>query len=348
MLVYERHLELLDGTSRGSIEKALGLGRVLARGAQGPRARDHGLREGALDIDPEQRRGARGARRAPRSERARPTAPSTRSRHWPRRRRRRRARSRPVHPRRAAPRVARRPGRRHRALQAGGRREPEGPFDLDDPARGLRRARRRERGRAELLEQEIKQTEGRVARAKLAGEMAALYRDRVRQRRPRGVLGEGGARRRIRRTSTRCASWATSRSKPAASSRRRATTSRSANRTDALDPARRRARAVRVHRVPREERLAEEGASTSASAARSVAPDDDEVLSQGRRAGLRARGAPALLRASTGSSCTATGSSRRLGAPHAALPPRRVRAPRGRPQRGDRPARGGRWTSTRR
>lgn len=177
VLVYERHLELLHNDRSRQLEKALGLGRVLAEGLKVPE-RAIAIYERALDIDPQNSEAleALAALRVGTGETEaaldamealarKATTPQERAEHYIR-----------------AAQILEQKGDQDGAIERYKLAVDANPRDRSASMilRAAYVARGDNTAAAELLEQEIKQTEGEAARAKLAGEMAALCRDRVR------------------------------------------------------------------------------------------------------------------------------------------------------------------------
>lgn len=177
VLIYERHMELLHNDRARKLEKALGLGRVLAEGLKVPE-RAISVYERALEIDPQNSEAlealaalrvgtgeTEGALDAIEALARKATTPAERAEHYIR-----------------AAQVLEAKGDQDGAIERYKLAVDANPKDRS--ASMILRAAYVARGdvsaAAELLEQEIKQTEGEAARAKLAGEMAALCRDRVR------------------------------------------------------------------------------------------------------------------------------------------------------------------------
>ncbi len=176
VLVYERHLELLHGDKARQIEKALGLGRVLAEGLKVPE-RAIPVYEKALALDPgnsealEALAGLRvntgetsGAVSAIEALAHKALTPAERAEHFIR-----------------AAQILEARGDQDGAIERYKLAVEANPRDRSAPLilRAAYVARGDVNAAAELLEQEIKQTEGEATRAKLAGEMAALCRDRL-------------------------------------------------------------------------------------------------------------------------------------------------------------------------
>jgi tetratricopeptide (TPR) repeat protein len=177
VLVYERHLELLHGDKSRRLEKALGLGRVLAEGLKVPE-RAIAVYEQVLEMDPQNSEAlealaglrvgtgqTEGALEAIERLAEKATTPAERAEHYIR-----------------AAQVLEAQGDQDGAIERYKLAVDANPKDRS--ASMILRAAYVSRGdvnaAAELLEQEIRQTEGEAARAKLAGEMAALCRDRLR------------------------------------------------------------------------------------------------------------------------------------------------------------------------
>ena len=176
VLVYERHLELLHRDKPRQVEKALGLGRVLAEGLKVPE-RAIGAYERVLNLDPgnsealEALAGLRastgetsGAVDAIEALAKKATTPAERAEHYIR-----------------AAQVLEAQGDQDGAIERYKLAVEANPKDRSAPLilRAAYVARGDVNAAAELLEQEIKQTEGEATRAKLAGELAALCRDRL-------------------------------------------------------------------------------------------------------------------------------------------------------------------------
>jgi tetratricopeptide (TPR) repeat protein len=177
VLVYERHLELLRNDKSRQIEKALGLGRVLAEGLKVPE-RAIAVYEKVLTLDPDnsealealaglrvgtgETSGAVGAIEALAKK---ATTPQERAEHYLR-----------------AAQILEAQGDQDGAIERYKMAVESNPRDRSAPLilRAAYVARGDVNAAAELLEQEIKQTESEATRAKLAGEMAALCLDRLR------------------------------------------------------------------------------------------------------------------------------------------------------------------------
>jgi tetratricopeptide (TPR) repeat protein len=176
VVVYERHLDLLHGDKSRQLEKALGLGRVLAEGLKVPE-RAISVYERVLSLDPhnsealEALAGLRvgtgeteGAVQAMEALARKARSPEERAEHYIR-----------------AAQILEAQGDQDGAIE---RYKLAVDANTKDRAAALiLRAAYVARGdvnaAAELLEQEIKLTESEASRAKLQGEMAALCRDRL-------------------------------------------------------------------------------------------------------------------------------------------------------------------------
>ncbi len=176
VVVYERHMELLQKDRPRQLEKALGLGKVLADGLQVPE-RAIAVYERALALDPGNSEALEalaalrvgtgetsGAVDAIEALARKAQTPTERSEHFIR-----------------AAQILEARGDMDGAIERYKLAVEANPKDRSAPLilRAAYVARGDVNAAAELLEQEIKQTEGESARAKLAGEMAALCRDRL-------------------------------------------------------------------------------------------------------------------------------------------------------------------------
>ena len=176
VLIFERHLELLRGDRMRQIEKALGLGRVLAEGLRVPE-RAIAAYERALSLDPGNSEAleALAKLRVNTGETSHAVSAIEQLAH--------NAHSgaeRAEHFIRAAQ-LLEAHGDQDGAIERYKLAVEANPKDRSAPLilRAAYVARGDVNADAELLEQEIKQTEGDATRAKLAGEMAALCRDRL-------------------------------------------------------------------------------------------------------------------------------------------------------------------------
>jgi tetratricopeptide (TPR) repeat protein len=176
VLIYERHLELLRGDRARQIETALGLGRVLADGLRVPE-RAIAAYERALSLDPDNSEALEalarlrvntgehsGAVSAIEQLAYKAVGPAERAEHFIR-----------------AAQILEARGDYDGAIERYKLAVEANPKDRSAPLilRAAYVARGDVNAAAELLEQEIKQTDGEATRAKLAGEMAALCRDRL-------------------------------------------------------------------------------------------------------------------------------------------------------------------------
>jgi tetratricopeptide (TPR) repeat protein len=176
VIVLERHLDLLRGDRSRQIEKALALGHALAEGLKIPE-RAIAAYERALALDPGNSEALEalarlrtntgetvGAVSAIEQLAHRATTPAERAEHFIR-----------------AAQLLESQGNHDAAIERYKLAVEANPRDRSAPLilRAAYVARGDVNAAAELLEQEIKQTEGEATRAKLAGEMAALCRDRL-------------------------------------------------------------------------------------------------------------------------------------------------------------------------